>query len=216
MAFLETPRFPTELSFWLHGGRGFRTVIAETYGGDEYRNAAWRYARGEWDIPDAWRLQDANLGPGLSSYGWAALRNLFANTFGPQTGFRVKVWDDFQDDSGGVLGTTGLAVAATLTYQMFKNYGSGSYQHKILKPVASTIKIYDNAVLKTVTTDYTIDATTGIVTFVSQPTVGHALTWTGEFDTPCRFGGDVPQNGMDSAGTHYSWTGLKLVEIKNP
>jgi uncharacterized protein (TIGR02217 family) len=216
MAFSESPRFPDELSFQAIGGRGFLTIVAETYGGDEYRNAAWRYARGKWEIPAAWRLQDANQGGGLNNFGWIALRNMFANGFGRLGGFRVKIWDDYKDDAGGVLGTTGLAIAATTAYQMFKNYGSGTYQHKILKPVAATIKIYDNAVLKTITADYTLDSTTGIVTFTSQPTIGHALTWTGEFDTPCRFEEDVPVNGMNNEGANYEWQGLKLIELKNP
>jgi uncharacterized protein (TIGR02217 family) len=215
-AFLESPRFPDEISAWLSGGRGFKTIIAETYGGDEYRNAAWQYARGEWDVGEAERMADENTG--TASLAFKGLRNLFMASNGQLGGFRLKVWDDYKDDGGGVLGTTGLAVAATLAYQMFKNYpsGAGSYQHKILKPVASTIQVFDNGVLRTLTTDYTLDATTGIITFVAQPTVGHALTWTGQFDTPVRFGGDLPKNGRDSTGSVWTWQGVKLVELKNP
>lgn len=216
MAFLETPRFPDDISRWLVGGRGFNTIVVRTYGGLEYRNAQWAYAAGEWDVAEAMRVVDEQAGS--SGYAWAALRNLFMASQGMLNGFRVKIFDDYKDDSAGVLGTTGVGVAATTAYQMFKNYASGanSYQGKILKPVASTIKVYVNSVLKTLTTDYTINAATGVVTLTSQPTVGHTLTWTGEFDTPCRFGGDIPANGLDSSGSVYVWSGLKLVELKNP
>ena len=54
------------------------------------------------------------------------------------------------------------------------------------------------------------------MTFVSQPTVGHALTWTGEFDTPVRFDGDDPQIGLDSSGALYDWPNLQIVELRNP
>jgi hypothetical protein len=36
-------------------------------------------------------------------------------------------------------------------------------------------------------TAYTIDNTTGKVSFTSAPTNGHILTWSGEFDTPMAF-----------------------------
>ena len=73
-----------------------------------------------------------------------------------------------------------------------------------------------NGVPKTITTDYSIDATTGIVTFVSQPSVGAPLTWTGEFDVPVRFGADTPTMGPDGSGAMYDWAQLSLIEIRNP
>lgn len=61
--------------------------------------------------------------------------------------------------------------------------------------------IFDNGVLKTAGTDYTISQT-GVVTFTSAPASGHALTWTGTFYFRCRFKDDalsdlemVSQNG---------------------
>jgi hypothetical protein len=48
--FIETPRFPDEVSAWAVGGRAFQTIATENYGGYEYRNAAWAQARGMWDV----------------------------------------------------------------------------------------------------------------------------------------------------------------------
>lgn len=54
-----------------------------------------------------------------------------------------------------------------------------------------TPAIYKAAVLQTVTTHYTLDSTTGKVTFVSAPTAGQALTWTGSFYRRVRFANDT-------------------------
>lgn len=54
-----------------------------------------------------------------------------------------------------------------------------------------TPSIYKAAVLQTVTTHYTLDSTSGKVTFVAAPTAGQALTWTGSFYRRVRFADDT-------------------------
>ena len=51
-------------------------------------------------------------------------------------------------------------------------------------------EIYVNSVLKTLTTDYTLD-NYGNVTFTAAPGNGLALTWTGSWYVGCRFDDDV-------------------------
>jgi len=215
--FIETPRFPDEIAFWNSGGRGFLTTVVETWGGQEFRNSPWTTARGvyTWTTNSAEALRSAH---DTSPYAMAAMRNLYRVTRARLYAFRFKDFSDYQDDGGGVLGTTGLAVAATTAYQMYKNYAISplSYQQIVQKPVGSTIKVYNNGVLQTLTTDYTLDATTGIVTFTSQPTIGHALTWTGQFDVPVRFDMDMPDLGRESSGAYFNWNSLRLVEVRNP
>ena len=225
MPFLETTRLPTSLSAWLVGGRNFETIVVETYGGLEYREQPWQYPRGVWSITEALRAAE-EAGQG---YGVRSLLNFFMNGQGRFNGFRVKVPNDNSDNGDGVLGTTGLAVASTTAYQMFKNYvtGSVSYQGIVLKPIATVIdthgafpdvliKVYNNGVLQTISADYTINTATGLVTFTSQPTIGHTLTWTGSYDISCRFGDDAPQIGLDPGGALSSWPNLNIVELKNP
>ncbi len=60
-------------------------------------------------------------------------------------------------------------------------------------PQSNPVIIYEDDVEKTLTTHYTIDETTGIITFGSAPGVGDVLTWTGEFHLPCVFGVDALQ-----------------------
>lgn len=212
MPFLESPRFPDEIAAWAIGGRGFSTTVVETYGGIEYRNAAWSQARGAWEI----RNEALRSNNPVSPYSMQALRTLYRCAFGQLYAFRFKDYQDYQDENGGVLGTTGLAVAATLSYQMFKNYVLSplSYQQMVQKPVAGTVKVYIQGVLQV--SGYTLDTTTGIVTFGSQPTVGNTLTWTGQFDVPVRFASDVPTMGLEMTGALWEWEMLKLVEVRNP
>jgi uncharacterized protein (TIGR02217 family) len=222
IGFIESPRFPDEIAAWLQGGRGSLTIVSETYGGYEYRNSPWRYPRGRWNVGSAFRTAAAG-GVALSMQD---LYNFWLNCIGQLNGFRLFAPLDNNDETHGVLGTTGLAVASTTAYQMYKNptSGSNSVQVKVLKPIAASesrnnvmlpaIKVYNNGVLQTLTTDYTI-GTTGVITFTSQPTVGHTLTWTGYYDIPVRFSKDFPDIGLDDSGALYVWEGLELLELKN-
>lgn len=211
MAFIETPRFPDEIAAWLVGGRGFQTVVTETYGGNEYRNSAWSMARGEWDVSEALRTSPENHALSMQK-----LYAFFLVARGQLHGFRLKAPNDNADNGGGILGTTGLAVAATLAYQMYKLYSQSpvSYAQIVQKPVSGTISVYVNGVLKTAGSDYTIDYTTGVVTFASQPSVGAPLTWIGSYDIPVRFAGDMPRMGREQSGSLHSWQQLRLIEIR--
>jgi uncharacterized protein (TIGR02217 family) len=53
------------------------------------------------------------------------------------------------------------------------------------------VEVYVNAVLQTITTHYTIDMDTGIITFVTPPTDTHPIAIACEFDVPVRFDTDA-------------------------
>lgn len=199
--FIETPRFPDEIAFWLQGGRGFKTTVVETYGGDEYRNAAWTQQRGEWTIADAFRAIATH-----SPYVVSTLLRFLRVCRGQLYGFRVKDYTDFQATDGG--GTGGVFVMLTATtFQMYKRYSLGglTFDQIIQKPVSGTVTVNGGA-------SPSVDYTTGIVTVAS----GTPTSWTGEFDVPCRLGDDVPAIVPDQSGALYDWQSLKLVEIRNP
>ena len=60
--------------------------------------------------------------------------------------------------------------------------------------INTPLKIFRNGV--EVTTGWTVNAITGVVTFAVAPATG-ALTWTGEFDIPVRFVGNSITHGFD-------------------
>ena len=78
-----------------------------------------------------------------------------------------------------------------------------------------TCAFFDNASPVSPTVDYT----TGLVTFGSAPTSGHTLTWTGQFDTPCRFDiDDLKIELVDElpAGGDLlcRWASIPLIELR--
>ncbi len=197
--FLESPRFPDEIAFWAIGGGAFQTIVVQTYGGDEYRNAAWQYELGEWDFQDAWRVADANAA--WASLAQKLLRDFFKVLYGQLNAFRFKDFTDYTDEGKGVFLSVGIN-----QYQMFKNYvsGAGTYTRPIYKPVTGTV---------TVTGGVTpvVNYTNGLVTVAS----GTPTSWVGQFDKPVRFGSDLPKMGPDQSGALYNWQGIKLVEVRN-
>ena len=72
-------------------------------------------------------------------------------------------------------------------HQLEKWYtvGSRTFKRKLTRPKSGTLQVYFDDVLKTVTTDYTIDYTTGQLTIVSgSPTV---ISFNTDFYVPVRF-----------------------------
>lgn len=150
------------------------------------------------------------------------LRDFFQCRDAQGRGFRLKDWTEFWASSDGTpqapIGTPnqfGTGDGSTTVFGLYKTYTSGgvSRMRRIVKPVSGTVSIYKGASLQTLTTDYTIDYTTGIVTFVVAPTNGTAVKWTGKFDVPCYFGTDWFQVDMNDAISAISYQNLPLVEI---
>jgi uncharacterized protein (TIGR02217 family) len=82
----------------------------------------------------------------------------------------------------------GTGNGSTTQFQLvarYQNVGGPGYAERV-QNLSSSPSIFVNGVLQTLTTHYTI-GTTGIITFVTPPTSGHALTWTGTFNYRCRF-----------------------------
>jgi uncharacterized protein (TIGR02217 family) len=210
-SFIESPRFPEDISYDSRGGPRFNTRRIQTLSGQVIRNQLWSYPRHEYDC----------------SYGINTVvrhENLlyfFHVVGGPAVGFRYKDWMDFKSclRSATPAATDcaiGTGTGALATFQLVKVYTQGSYtrSRKILKPVAGTIKVAVAGTEKTITTHFTVDTTTGIVTFTGGniPTAGQAVTAGFEFDVPACFDRDVHE---------YTWkdfasgtASVPLVELK--
>lgn len=204
VAFLETPTFPEIVGFWAIGGPQFKTRLATVLSGREKVNINWSQARGAWNIANGLReLQHAEL-----------TLDFFCNAYGMGGSFRFKDFRNYQTTiTTGILGT-GVGSAST-SYQMFKRFiiGANSYDHKIVKPtVTPAPQIFKDSVLQTLTTHYTVDTTTGIVTFVSAPN-GNVIRWVGDFDFPVRFDTDLAEIGTDPGGL-LIWNNVMLIEKK--
>ena len=194
MAF-PTYRLPPDIEEGAQGGPEFATVIQESVSGQEQRVKVWAKCRARYDIAYS-VLALGRSGRQLPGGPRAVLRahrpppSVSASRTGATTRRTMQC--------------SGPATGSDTTFQLTKTYDpsqillarrarSPTRARSICSRTAPVIKV--NGVTQTLTTHYTIGAT-GLVTFVTPPTNGHALTWTGEFDIPVRF------DTRPSAGHH--------------
>jgi uncharacterized protein (TIGR02217 family) len=209
--FIEDPRFPVDISYGSRGGPGWSTNVVETDSGAESRNQRWSYPRHKFDVAYGTRTM-------------ARLENLlyyFNVVGGKAIGFRYKDHMDYK--SCGRTATPaatdcaiGTGTGALTTFQLYKTYTQGSYtrSRKIVKPIAATVLIAVAGTTKTLTTHYTLNATTGIVTFTAGniPTAGQAVTAGFEFDVPVRFDTDELSINLDYYNSGAA--SVILIELK--
>ena len=185
MAFHEV-QFPVNVSQGARGGPRRKTQIVALANGDEERNASWLNSRREYDVAYGVRNADA----------LAAVVAFFEARNGMLYGFRFKDWSDYKSclSLATIAGTDqpiGTGTGALTTFQLMKAYVSGAqtYSRTIAKPVAGTVKIALNGVAAL--TGWTVDATTGVITFAAAPASGVAVSAGYEFDVPVRFDSDM-------------------------
>jgi uncharacterized protein (TIGR02217 family) len=184
MAFHEV-QFPTGISKGSSGGPRRMTDVVTLRSGFEQRNAIWQHSR---------RSYNAGLGLQDMKDLYEALE-FFEARRGKLHGFRWKDWADYKSKdpitaTTAVDITIGVGDGSTDDFQLVKTYsdGAGSYTRTIKKPVAGTVKIALNGVVQN--SGWTVDTTTGIVSFTSPPGSTVVVTAGYEFDVPVRFDQD--------------------------
>ena len=202
MAFLEDPRFPENISYGSQGGPRYNTIVTAVNSGYEYSNINWDQARHQYD---------ASMGIRTMSELYDLIQ-FFHIARGKGHYFRYKDWGDYKSCPVDDTPTKddqlfGVGDNSTTEFQLVKTYDLGgtiTNQRTISKPVGvdendTTILIALNTVLQTEGSgsDYTIDYSTGIVTFNSAPGSSVNITWGGEFDVPCRFDTDELALNLD-------------------
>lgn len=208
-------RFPTEISFRSSGGPGYSTGILEVGSGAEERVARWSSARRTFNV--AYNLKSIDE--------LAEVMEFYLGRLGPANGFRYKDWMDFtsasdhrsaHDDEDQVLGT---GDGTETQFQLKKIYTSGGQNRtrNITKPVSSTVLVAVDGAAQTEGADFTVDTTTGIVTFDSAPANATDLTAGFEFDVPVRFAEnmddllDMSREAFDIGNVRN----IKLIEIRD-
>lgn len=196
-------RFPTEISFGSSGGPGFLTDVFTASSGSEQRTLLWSESRAEYNI--TYGIRD--------KVDMDAVIAFFLNVRGRGIGFRFKDWADYQIATQ----TIGTGDGVKTAFQLIKTYttGSNTYTRTIRKPVSGTLTgVTVNGVAKVSPTDYTVDYTTGVLTFVTPPANTHVVAVAAcEFDVPVRF--DIDKLPV----VHDAWqieslSSIPLVEIR--
>ncbi len=192
-------RFPENIAYGVSGGPEYATTIVVTASGYETRNINWSAARGKWDAASGLKNQTQ----------LDALIAFFRARKGRAYGFRFKDWTDFKATAQPL----GVGNGSLKLFQLTKTYSSGGYDEKriITKPVAGTVKLYLNGVLQGA--GWTVNTTTGLVTFGVAPGNSVLVTADFEFDVPVRFDTDK----LDATIEQYNinqWSGIPIVEIR--
>jgi uncharacterized protein (TIGR02217 family) len=207
MAFHEV-RFPDNISRGARGGPERRTQIVELASGDEERNASWANSRRRYDVAYGIRRAD----------DLASVVAFFEARNGRLHGFRYKDWADYKSGlpSQAITPTDqqiGTGTGSLKTFQLAKCYISGaqSWTRTVAKPVASTVRVALGMVEQM--SGWTVDATTGIVTFATAPASGVIIRAGFEFDVPVRFDTDVLDVTLDIERLG-SITSIPLLEIR--
>ena len=207
MAFHEV-RFPDNISRGARGGPERRTQIVELASGDEERNASWANSRRRYDVAYGIRRAD----------DLAAVVAFFEARNGRLHGFRYKDWADYKSalPSQAISPTDqqiGTGTGSLQTFQLAKRYTSGAqtWIRTIAKPVAGTVRVALGMVEQL--SGWTVDSTTGVITFTTAPANGVIIRAGFEFDVPVRFDSDTLDVTLDFERLG-SITSIPLLEIR--
>lgn len=210
-AFHET-RFPTAISFGSSGGPERLTEIVTLGSGHEERNSRWADSRHRYDAGYGVRsLDDLH-----------AIVDFFEERRAKLYGFRWRDFTDWKSSSPSATPNAsdqliGTGDGTATAFQLIKTYGGADapYERRIHKPVAGSVMIAVDGTLQIFGTDYTLDVTTGLVSFQSSavPPPGASISAGFEFDVPVRFDTDILDINLTafSAGNIPS---IPLVEIR--
>ena len=178
--------FPVGIALGSTGGPRRQTEIVTLGSGDERRNLRWADSRRHFDA-----------GSGVRSFAdLAEVVAFFEARRGRLYGFRFK--DPLDDRSCGFGADPspadqpiGMGDGATVVFQLTKTYGA-TWARPIAKPVAGMVRIAVAGTEKRLGTDFSVDATTGLVRFApaAVPPAGAAVTAGFEFHVPVRFDAD--------------------------
>ncbi len=188
------------------GGPTFATEIAITRAGHEQRNETHSRSRHRFDFShdikstELFLLVDAH----------------FRMARGRLHKWRARDWADYKcDRSAGAL----VDLTAT-TFQLHKVYGTvvGFQEARRITRIFEErpVRVWKNGSLQTLTTHYTVDVETGIVTFVTPPGVA-VLECEFWFDVPCRYDTDELQATLvqhtPGAESYYAWKSVPVIEV---
>jgi uncharacterized protein (TIGR02217 family) len=235
MAFCEC-EFPRTVAFKAMGGPMFFTTVNKGFSGFEQRNQNWSVARGEWSI---------NLNTPSPTFVATPqeyidqLTAFFLVVGGQANGFRFKDHKDWTNGTNPQFVAVGDGY--TTSFQLIKTYVAGnlSYTKNIYKPITSevvnylgtyltdTVDVYLNGSKQshalgyaaTSGAAYSLDYTTGIITFVTAPGNGVVITSTYQYHFPVRFDTDkldiqLEESNVEGGAPIISWNSIGLQEIR--
>ena len=214
-------RFPDDITKGTQGGPGIPASVGTPDSGHDVVTVRHSASRRRYN-PGKNGLKHTDIGEVLRFY---------LARGGLEHGFRYKDWQDYNstaygrvwgnaNDTGAAPTPTdqviGTGDGTTVAFQLVKRYtdAAGSHVRRIGKPVSGTVRVAVSGVEKTLGSDFTVDLTTGLVTFAAAPTAAASVTAGFEFDVPVRFGAEVSealQADLDNFGV--ASVDVPLIEV---
>lgn len=199
--------FPKSISLDAKGGPVVDGVdIMTLYSGQEQRNIANELQTMEWVV----NREVLNSTEIASAIQFLRARN------GPAYSFRFFDYSDYQV----VTGVIGTATAGQTDFQLVKIYSdsAGSYTRNLTKPIDpntysgyTTPKVYIDGVEQA--SGWSIDYSTGVLSFTSGLTAGEVVTATFDFHCHVRF--DFEKMSMNlPLPNYFDWVDIIVVEEK--
>lgn len=163
------------------GGLGWDTGVVTFPNGTSHRTSHRSDAQG------AWRLGNRRI----DIAEFKTLSGFFHAVRGQAHSFLYKDWNDYTADNEQ------LPADGSATTQLIKTYGLAinAWIRLITKPAAASVLVELDSgagyAALAAGVDYTLDATTGILTWLgAPPDAPDLLRWSGEFFVPVRFDRD--------------------------
>lgn len=197
---------PLPVALGASGGPERRVDIVTLGSGREMRNTPWAHSRRRYDIGGAARTLDE----------LQELAAFFEARRGSLYGFRFRDPFDFKSCAASASPAPadqalGVGDGANKLFQLVKAYGSPAYTRPITKPVGGSVRVALNGV-ESAESAFSASTTTGVVTFVTAPAAGVAVSAGFLFDTPVRFDLDRLELSLDGFGAGRALS-VPLVEI---
>jgi len=110
------------------------------------------------------------------------------------------------------ISSVGTGTGSTLQFPLVKRYTNGSYYYarKITRPVSASVVVSTN---ESPQRSYSVNYSTGVITFTSAPGAGATVYAYGEYDIPVRFDQDeLDITGVFDGVQHIP--SIRIVEVK--
>ena len=175
--------FPLRVGFGAKGGPRRRTQVVTTGTGHEERNTSWADSRRRWDVGTG--IRDMREAEEVAAFFEGRRGRLYAFRFRDPIDHKSCA---LRDQPQATDQTLARADGTRRTFQLIKSYDVlAPYPRPITHPVAGSVLV---AVNGAPATGWTVDHSTGAVTFDVAPADGAIVSAGFAFDVPVRFDTD--------------------------
>lgn len=206
--FFDDVVFPLHISRGSFGGPDWPAEIVELANGAEERNTT---------IALPLRRYDARYGV-RHKHEVHEVLSLYYACLGRLTGFRLRDWTDYRSGPSSACAAAtdqalGIGDGVRTQFQLSKRYSFAGhhFDRPIRKPEAGTILLALDGV--PALSGWSLDSSTGVVTFAAPPADAVELSWGGQFHVPVRFDCALDQTVMEGPIEHIPSIALKELRV---